>query len=193
MHTTERRWPRPITAMRRFRFLFGIDAVHGDAKLIGATIFPHNVGLGAAHDPELIRRIGQATARGGGEHRDRLDIRADRGRGARCALGPLLRKLFRITGAGGAICARDGEWVAGRDRHAAVHGAGSHAVVRQTLCRRRRHARRARPGNTVVSRKRSCATCMRRVSRRHQSRRNDRHGLLQQLEWRSRCMAIITC
>ena len=42
--------------------LFGIDAVHGHAKVPGATIFPHNVGLGAAHDPELIRRIGQATA-----------------------------------------------------------------------------------------------------------------------------------
>ncbi len=42
--------------------LFGIDAVHGDAKVPGATIFPHNVGLGAAHDPELIHRIGQATA-----------------------------------------------------------------------------------------------------------------------------------
>jgi beta-glucosidase len=42
--------------------LFGIDAVHGHAKVIGATIFPHNVGLGAAHDPDLIYRIGQATA-----------------------------------------------------------------------------------------------------------------------------------
>jgi beta-glucosidase len=42
--------------------LFGIDAVHGHAKVVGATIFPHNVGLGAAHDPDLIRRIGEATA-----------------------------------------------------------------------------------------------------------------------------------
>jgi beta-glucosidase len=42
--------------------LFGIDAVHGNAKVRGATIFPHNVGLGAAHDPDLVRRIGQATA-----------------------------------------------------------------------------------------------------------------------------------
>jgi beta-glucosidase len=42
--------------------LFGIDAVHGHAKVIGATIFPHNVGLGAAHDPELIKRIGRSTA-----------------------------------------------------------------------------------------------------------------------------------
>jgi beta-glucosidase len=42
--------------------LFGIDAVHGHAKILGATIFPHNVALGAAHDPDLIRRIGQVTA-----------------------------------------------------------------------------------------------------------------------------------
>ncbi|MDP9083161.1 MAG: exo 1,3/1,4-beta-D-glucan glucohydrolase [Pseudomonadota bacterium] len=42
--------------------LFGIDAVHGNAKLIGATIFPHNVGLGATHDAGLVRKIGEATA-----------------------------------------------------------------------------------------------------------------------------------
>jgi beta-glucosidase len=42
--------------------LFGIDAVHGDAKIRGATIFPHNVGLGAAHDPALLEQIGRATA-----------------------------------------------------------------------------------------------------------------------------------
>ena len=34
--------------------LFGIDAVHGHNKIKGATLFPHNVGLGAARDPELI-------------------------------------------------------------------------------------------------------------------------------------------
>ena len=42
--------------------LFGIDAVHGNAKIIGATIFPHNVALGAAHDPNLVRKIGEVTA-----------------------------------------------------------------------------------------------------------------------------------
>jgi len=42
--------------------LFGIDAVHGHAKIPGATIFPHNIGLGAAHDPDLLWRIGAATA-----------------------------------------------------------------------------------------------------------------------------------
>ncbi|HET9389669.1 MAG TPA: glycoside hydrolase family 3 N-terminal domain-containing protein [Steroidobacteraceae bacterium] len=42
--------------------LFGVDAVHGHAKIRGATIFPHNIGLGAAHDVDLIERIGGATA-----------------------------------------------------------------------------------------------------------------------------------
>jgi beta-glucosidase len=42
--------------------LFGIDAVHGNAKIIGATIFPHNVALGAAHDANLVRNIGEVTA-----------------------------------------------------------------------------------------------------------------------------------
>jgi beta-glucosidase len=43
--------------------IWGIDAVHGNNNIYGATLFPHNVGLGAAHDPALIMRIGQATAR----------------------------------------------------------------------------------------------------------------------------------
>ncbi len=42
--------------------LFGVDAVHGHSNVPGATIFPHNIGLGATHDPDLIHRIGQATA-----------------------------------------------------------------------------------------------------------------------------------
>ncbi|MEP1422328.1 MAG: exo 1,3/1,4-beta-D-glucan glucohydrolase [Erythrobacter sp.] len=43
--------------------IWGIDAVHGHANLLGATVFPHNVGLGAARDPDLIERIMEATAR----------------------------------------------------------------------------------------------------------------------------------
>jgi beta-glucosidase len=42
--------------------IFGIDAVHGNNNVIGATIFPHNIALGATRDPELVRRIGAATA-----------------------------------------------------------------------------------------------------------------------------------
>jgi beta-glucosidase len=42
--------------------LWGADAVHGHSNVVGATIFPHNVGLGAMRNPDLIRKIGQATA-----------------------------------------------------------------------------------------------------------------------------------
>ncbi|MBS3726978.1 hypothetical protein JLDANKMP_02458 [Stenotrophomonas sp. PE591] len=42
--------------------LFGIDAVHGQSNIIGATLFPHNIGLGATHNPELLRQIGGITA-----------------------------------------------------------------------------------------------------------------------------------
>jgi beta-glucosidase len=42
--------------------IWGCDAVHGHNNVIGATIFPHNIGLGATRDPELIRRIGEVTA-----------------------------------------------------------------------------------------------------------------------------------
>ncbi|KAH6826964.1 Glycosyl hydrolase family protein [Perilla frutescens var. hirtella] len=42
--------------------IYGIDAVHGHNNVYRATIFPHNVGLGATRDPQLVRRIGAATA-----------------------------------------------------------------------------------------------------------------------------------
>ncbi len=42
--------------------IWGIDAVHGHANLLGATVFPHNIGLGAAHDPDLIEEITRVTA-----------------------------------------------------------------------------------------------------------------------------------
>lgn len=43
--------------------IWGIDAVHGNNNVHGATIFPHNIGLGATRDPALVYRIGRATAR----------------------------------------------------------------------------------------------------------------------------------
>ena len=43
--------------------IYGTDAIHGHNNLYGATIFPHNIGLGAANDPELVYNISQATAR----------------------------------------------------------------------------------------------------------------------------------
>jgi beta-glucosidase len=43
--------------------LYGVDAVHGHNNVLGATIFPHNIGLGATHNPALIERAARVTAR----------------------------------------------------------------------------------------------------------------------------------
>ena len=42
--------------------MWGTDAVHGHTNVVQATIFPHNIGLGATQDPEVVRMIGAATA-----------------------------------------------------------------------------------------------------------------------------------
>jgi beta-glucosidase len=42
--------------------LYGVDSVHGHGNLLGATVFPHNIGLGATRDPRLVRRVGAITA-----------------------------------------------------------------------------------------------------------------------------------
>ena len=42
--------------------LYGIDAVHGHNNVDGATVFPHNIGLGATHDPKLVERAARVTA-----------------------------------------------------------------------------------------------------------------------------------
>lgn len=54
MDTSDGRLAIPIT--------WGTDAVHGHNKIVGATIFPHNIGLGATRNGELVRRIGEITA-----------------------------------------------------------------------------------------------------------------------------------
>ncbi|WP_372760124.1 exo 1,3/1,4-beta-D-glucan glucohydrolase [Pseudoalteromonas sp.] len=43
--------------------MWGTDAVHGHNNVIGATLFPHNIGLGAANNPALIEKIAAATAK----------------------------------------------------------------------------------------------------------------------------------
>jgi beta-glucosidase len=43
--------------------IYGVDAVHGHNNVFGAVIFPHNIGLGATRDADLVKRIGQVTAK----------------------------------------------------------------------------------------------------------------------------------
>ena len=47
----------------RIPIVYGVDAVHGNSNLYGATIFPHHVGLGATRNPGLVDKIGSITAR----------------------------------------------------------------------------------------------------------------------------------
>jgi beta-glucosidase len=42
--------------------IWGTDAVHGHNNLFGTVLFPHNIGLGAAHDPQLVGKIARTTA-----------------------------------------------------------------------------------------------------------------------------------
>ncbi|MBN1698440.1 MAG: glycoside hydrolase family 3 C-terminal domain-containing protein [Spirochaetales bacterium] len=43
--------------------IYGVDAIHGFGNVNGATVFPHNIGLGAARDPDLLEEIGRIVAR----------------------------------------------------------------------------------------------------------------------------------
>ena len=53
----------PIVDGKLVPVLWGTDAVHGHNNVIGATIFPHNIGLGSTMNPSLIRNIGDAVAK----------------------------------------------------------------------------------------------------------------------------------
>jgi len=46
----------------RIPILYGVDSVHGHGNLVGATIFPHNIGMGATRDPALVREAAHLTA-----------------------------------------------------------------------------------------------------------------------------------
>ncbi|PIN03472.1 protodioscin 26-O-beta-D-glucosidase [Handroanthus impetiginosus] len=69
-HSTPEDWVNMVNEYQRgslssrlgIPMIYGIDSVHGHNSLYKATIFPHNVGLGATRDPHLLKRIGAATA-----------------------------------------------------------------------------------------------------------------------------------
>jgi beta-glucosidase len=51
-----------LTSRLGIPLIYGIDAVHGHNNVYGATIFPHNIGLGATRNPALIQQVGAVTA-----------------------------------------------------------------------------------------------------------------------------------
>ena len=71
----------------------------GTATLLGATVFPHNIGLGATRDPELVERDRAHHRRGDPRDRAAVDVRAVHLRRPRRPLGPDVRELRREPGA----------------------------------------------------------------------------------------------
>ncbi|MEU1514247.1 glycoside hydrolase family 3 N-terminal domain-containing protein [Streptomyces sp. NPDC005811] len=67
---TPEAWAKMIDAFQlrtratRFQIplIYGVDAVHGHNNLVGATVMPHNIGIGATRDPRLAYRTGEVTA-----------------------------------------------------------------------------------------------------------------------------------
>jgi beta-glucosidase len=53
---------RALDTRLHIPLLYGIDSVHGDNNLVGATVFPHNIAMGATRDPALVRREEHITA-----------------------------------------------------------------------------------------------------------------------------------
>lgn len=70
LHDTPEGWAGMIDGFQReamesrleIPLVYGIDAVHGNGALPGAVVFPHNIGLGAAHDPDLAAQAAAITA-----------------------------------------------------------------------------------------------------------------------------------
>ncbi|MDT0452735.1 glycoside hydrolase family 3 N-terminal domain-containing protein [Streptomyces hesseae] len=69
---TPRDWARMVDAVQKYAVghsrlgvpvLYGVDAVHGHNNVLGATVLPHQIGLAATWDPELVRACAEATAR----------------------------------------------------------------------------------------------------------------------------------
>ena len=71
--------------------LYGVDTVHGDGNMYGATVFPHNIGLGATRDPALVARRRAHRRLRDAVERTAVGLRALRVRGPRRPLGPHLR------------------------------------------------------------------------------------------------------
>ncbi len=133
---------KPTDGCPAIPVMWGIDAVHGQNNIIGATLFPHNVGLGATarHGPDGAHRRRRRAGNSG--DRPGLDLRADHCRAAGLSLGPLIRGLRLRSGARGDHGPAYDPRPAGQSlRH--VHSrARPRRRHRQALSGRRRHVRR---------------------------------------------------
>ena len=145
--------------------LFGVDAVHGHNNVVGATLFPHNIGLGATRNPELIGRIARATA---------LELRAT---GVEWTFAPTLtvprddrwgRTYEGYSEDPAIVASYAAQMVEGLQGKAGAQGLPGRCArhrLGQAFPRRRRHLRRQGPGRYPRDAKRNCATCTARRTR----------------------------
>ncbi len=54
---------KALATRLRIPLIYGIDSVHGHGNLVGATVFPHNIGMGATRNPGLVREQQKITAK----------------------------------------------------------------------------------------------------------------------------------
>ena len=66
----------PSQTRLQIPLIYGVDAVHGHNNVVGATIFPHNIGLGATRDPALVEQVGATHRDGGPRHRHPVGLLA---------------------------------------------------------------------------------------------------------------------
>ena len=143
--------------------LYGIDAVHGNGNALGATVFPHNIGLGATRDPKLVRKIAEITAEETRASGPQWTFSPVRLRRPRRPLGPDVRELQRGPGP------RDPHGDRDRRLPGPARGSGRprpRARHREALRRRRRHRVRHRqwrlqdrPGRSRSPIARTSGTC----------------------------------
>ena len=76
--------------------IYGLDVVHGAGPVYGATVFPHNIGLGATRDPALVEEVARAVAEeSAGVGADFLSRRSSRWRATSDGAAPTRRSARR--------------------------------------------------------------------------------------------------
>ena len=169
--------------------IYGIDAVHGHNNMDGAVIFPHNIGLGATHDPALVEQAGTRHGLGGCRHGHSLGVCAVHRRGARRTLGPHLRKFRRFYRTGVRT------WRGGRARFSGQRLSSPTSVL---ACAKHfigdgGTQNGVDQGDDGLRRGDVAKTVSAALPVGHQGRRRFHHGFLQQLEWQKNARQQISC
>jgi beta-glucosidase len=172
------------TGGKAIPILFGIDAVHGQSNIVGATLFPHNIGLGAMRNPELMRKVGEVTA---------IETRVT---GMEWAFAPTVavpqddrwgRSYEGYSESPDVVASYAGamvEGLQGRVGSEGVSGRPPRHRFGQAFPRRRWHHGRQGSGRYGGRRSHAGARARRGLSARHRGRCAVGDGFVQQLQWR---------